>query len=556
VGRHTSTLRRLCGELLLGGLLLALCFWLLLPLPGEAQPASPAAHLLPTHFPWLSALWWPERLPWLVAALSHFAWLDIRGGQAAASNLAALILGVALLLLFLTARLCRRAARERLPHRALHVLLALLCLFTLLYGIGCVLLPASLTQEALLSGLWGHVALAYHLNPYLLAGADRVLAHDPLYLALWPGSFAAPQTLGPAWLDLTVPLSWLARDTPALVVLVFRLAGLGLHLLNALLIWAVLGRLKPELRLPGTLLYAWNPVFLLLGIVEMQAQLAVIFFLLLALLLLQHRLLQLSWVALLLAALIYPLCLLLLPLFLRPLARQARLLARRSRLFWWMGLLGVSVLVVTLAYAPYWPGPGMGGIAVHLRAVLWPAAMPGSLLAALQDLPFASWPPGALLLHHAHWMALLGVLVGGLLLLGVWVTDNLELALLFASWILLVLVLLFPLNLPWLILPSLALSVASSSRRTALLAHLLSAGSLLAYALAFWPAHRGSLALITLGLPALIWGWLLFFVSTWQMTHHGEEEVHAQQRRRRPGLSRPSWPTRPAAWPTRPGQQR
>jgi hypothetical protein len=543
--------------LLLGGLLLGLCFWLLLPLPGEAQPASSAAHLLPALFPWLPALWWPGHLPWLVTALSHLAWLDVRGGlPAAASNLAVLVLGMALLLLFLTARLCRQAARERLSQRAMNVLLALLCLVALLCGICCVLLPAALTQEALLCGLWGHVALAYHLNPYLLAGADRLLARDPLYLALLPGSFAAPQILGPAWLDLTIPLSWLARDTPALVVLVFRLAGLGLHLLNALLIWAILGKLKPELRLPGTLLYAWNPVFLLLGIVEMQAQLAVIFFLLLALVLLQHRLLQLSWVALLLAALVYPLCLLLLPLFLRPLAREARLLARRSRFFWWTGLLGVSVLVVTLAYAPYWPGLGAGGIALHLRAVFWPDAMPGSLLAALQNLPFASWPPGAVLLHHAHWMALVGLLVGGLLLLGMWVTDTLELALLFASWILLALVLLFPLNLPWLILPSLALSVASSSRRTALLAYLLGAGSLLAYGLAFWPARWGGLALITLGLPALIWGWLLFFVSTWQMTHHDEEEAHAQQRRRRPGLSRPSWPARPAAWPARPERHR
>lgn len=554
-GRHAPLLRRLCCELLFSGCLLGLCFWLLLPLPGEAQPASSAARLLPRLFPWLPALFWPGHLPWLLAAFSRVSWLDVQGGQpAAVSNLAVLLLEMALLLLFLTTRLCRRAAAARLPHRAMNLLLALLCLFALLFGLCFLLLPGQFAQEALLSGLSGRAALVYHINPYLLTRASGALARDPLYQALLPGSLVAPQTMGPLWLDITVPLSWLGQESPALVILVFRSFALCLHLLNALLIWAIVGKLKPELRLPATLLYAWNPLFLLLGIVEMQAQLAVIFFLLLAVVLLQHRLLQLSWVALLLAALLYPLCLLLLPLFLRPLGRETRLLARGSRFFWWTGLLCVSALVVTLAYAPYWPGLGAGGIAVQLRAALWPDTMRDSLLAALHDLPFASWPPAAWILDQSHWVILPGLLVGGLLLLGVWVTDNLELALLFASWILLALVLLFPVSLPWLVLPSLALSVASSSRRTALLAHLLSAGALLAYGLAFWPTHWSGQALVTIGLPALSWGWLLFFGSTWQMAHHEEEVVHAQQQRRRPGLSRPSWPSRPAAWPSRPGR--
>src|SRR5262249_32773300 len=42
-----------------------------------------------------------------------------------------------------------------------------------------------------------------------------------------------------------------------------KLLGLGAHLANAALIWAILGRLAPERRLLGTLLYAWNPLCLL-----------------------------------------------------------------------------------------------------------------------------------------------------------------------------------------------------------------------------------------------------------------------------------------------------
>jgi len=558
--RRASTLRRVAGELVLVGLLLGLCFWLLFPLPGRAQPASPAAHLLPGLFPWLLQLSWLPHLPWLVAVISRVSWLDVGSGAGGAppavSNLALVLLGVALLVLFLGARCCRRAARERLQGRSMGLLLALLCLFSLLFGVFCVLLPGSLTQETLLAGLYGRVILAYHVNPYLLNGSVGLLVRDPLYLALPQGTFAPPQGLGPLWLDLTVPLSWLARDNPALVLLNFRLFALALHLLNALLIWSILARLKPEIRLAGTLLYAWNPVILLLGIVEVQSQLAVIFFLLLAAFLCQRRSLQLSWVALLLAALVQPLCLLLLPLFLRALARELRLLGRGGRFFWWAGLLCISALVVVLAYAPYWSGLGGGGLALQLRAAFWPDTMQDSLLAALSGLPFASWPPVAWVLDQTHWMILLALVVGGLLLLGVWITDNLELALLFASWILLALALLFPLSSPWLILLPLALSLASSSRRTALLAHLLSMGALLAYCLAYRPEPWGAQALITLGLPALIWGWMLFFVSTWQMAHPDEEEAQAHQPRRRPGLSRPSWPSRPAAWPSRPGWRR
>jgi len=536
-----ARLRRLCCELVLGGLLLGLCFWLLFPLPGEAQPGSPPAHLLPALFPWLPALFWPARLPWLLAVVSHVSWLDLRQ---APGNLMMLVLGVALVLVVLVARRSQRAVPERLPERSMGLLLALLALLTSVFGMCFVLLPGGLTQETLLSGLAGHAALVYHINPYLLAGAGGALAHDPLFQALAPASLATPQIMGPLWLDITVPLSWLARDDPAMVILVFRLAGLCLHLLNMVLIWAMVGKRKPELRLVGTLLYAWNPVFLLLGIVELQALLAVVSFLLLAVVLWQHRLLQLSWLALLLASLIEPLCLLLLPLFVRPLAREMRLEMQRSRIFWWAGLLGMCALVVGLAYAPYWQGAGAHGIALAVRAALWPQVGSDSLLTALRGLPFASWPPAAWILDQGHWMLLPGVLVVGLLLLGIWVADTQQLALLFASWIFLALVLLFPLNLPWLVVPSLALSMASGSRRTAVLAHLQSTGLLLAYALAFWPVHWSGQALITIGLPVLIWGWSLFFASTWQMTHHDEEEAHAHLQRKRPGLSRPSWPQR------------
>ncbi|HXR65873.1 MAG TPA: hypothetical protein VN729_08115, partial [Ktedonobacteraceae bacterium] len=186
----------------------------------------------------------------------------------------------------------------------------------------------------------------------------------------------------------------------------------------------------------------------------------------------------------------------------------------------------------------------------HLGAVFWPDGAQSSLLVALSKLPFATWPPAAWLLTPYHWLVPLAVLIGGLLLLGIWITDNLELALLFSSWIFLALFIFLPVNTPWLILLPLVLALASSSRRTALLAHLLTAGALLAYCLAYWPNHWSGQALVTIGVAALIWGWTLFFLSTWQMTRH-EDEDEEQSTRTRLSLTRPSWPLRPTAWPIR-----
>jgi hypothetical protein len=550
--RRVSTTRRVSFQLLLSGLLLGLCALLLYPLLGEH---ASAAQLLPTLFPWLPALFWTARFPFLLTAISRVSWLDLKGGSpVAAANLALIVLGVALALLFFTARACQRAVPGRSQKGPMRFLLLQICFFTLLLGALFVLLPGGTSQETLLSGLYGRLILIYHVNPYL--ATPGLLAHDPLYRVLPPGSFVSPLA-GPLWLDLTVPLAWVTGGNPAFVLLGFRAAALCLHLFNTLLIRAILTKLKPEIRLGGTLLYAWNPALLLLGVSEMHTDLAVIFFLLLGALFFQHRSLLLSWICLLLATLINPLCLLLLPLFLRALARETRMLSRGRRALWWFALLIFSALVIVLAYAPYWSSLGAGGIALRLRAVFWPDSARSSLLVALRTLPFVNWPPAAWLLTPHHWMILPAFTAGALLLLGIWIVDTLELALLFGSWIFLVLVLLLPVSSPWLIVLPLTLALASSSRRTALLAHLLTAGMLLAYGLALWPARWDGQALVTLGLPALLWGWALFFLSTWEMTHReSEEAAQAPQSRGRLGLSRPSWPSRPAAWPSRPGSRR
>jgi hypothetical protein len=548
-------MRQVSLSLVLLGLLLAGVYWLLFPLIGIAQPASVAARTLPGAFPGMSHVLWTKQFPVLVSLISSIALFDLHSGSpASAANLLLCLSGVAFLFLFLAVRACQQAVRARLQQGPMLVLLGLICLGTVLFGLFFLFIPGNLSPEILLSGLDGRLVLVYHVNPYL--ASLSVLAHDPLSHLLTPGGSFIASSSGPLWLDMAVPLAWLTQGNSALLLLAFRAFGLGVHILNALLIWGILAKLKPETRLTGTLLYAWNPAFLLLGVSESPEHLTIIFFLLLGTFFLQRRSLLFSWVALLLAALISPLCLLLAPLFLRVLAQETRARARGGRTLWWLTLVLLSTSVIALAYAPYWSGLGMNGIALHLRDVFWPHGAQHSLLTALSTLPFASWPVAAWLLTPQHWLLLPALIIGLLLSLGLWIADTLELALLFSSWIFLALVLLLPEGSPWLILLPLALSLVSASRRTTLLAHLLTAGALVAYSLDLWSAHWDAQALVTLGLPALAWGWALFFVSTWQMVHHDEEQLVAPPARKRFGISRPSWPSRPTSWPSRPGRGR
>jgi hypothetical protein len=544
--RH-SPLRRALPLLFLYGSLLGCCFWLAFPLLYDAMPDSIAAHSLTTAFPWLSRLFWTNGVPFLVAALAHVSWLDLHTNPAqAAGSLLLILLGMAFFLLFLAMRVCQYAVRKRVERTAALWLLGLFWLFTLLFGALFVFLPGGSSQDILRSALYGRLISVHHVNPYLASA--NLLASDSLYRALPPG--VAP-TSGPLWLDLTVPLTFFTQGKLILVLMVFRLAGLFLHLLNILLIWAILSKLKPEARLTGTLLYAWNPALLLLGISEMNPDSVVIFFLLLSIFFLQRRALLVSWICLLLAALINPFCLLLAPLFLHTLAKETRTLAGGRRALWWMGWLFFSALVLVLTYAPYWPGLGIGGIAFHLRKVFWQDTAQHSLLAALGQLPFAAWSPVAWILTPHHWLIIPALVIGILLLLGTWIAENVELSLLFGSWIFLALAILMPIGSPWLILIPFVLTLASSSRRTALLAHLLSIGSLVAYYLLLWPGTWGGQALVTIGLPLLIWGWTLFFLSTWQITHPENEEIELASRTHPLlSISRPSWPSRPSAWPS------
>src|SRR6266516_7782485 len=133
------------------------------------------------------------------------------------------------------------------------------------------------------------------------------------------------------------------------------------------------------------------------------------------------------------------------------------------------------------------------------------------------------------------------VIVGCLLLLGLWLADDVEFVVLFSSWVLLALLVLLPAYWPWSVIVPLALVLCSASRRTILLTQLLTLAAMGSCCFWFWQPTWSSQALVTVGLPLLVWGWILFFTSTWEIAHAREPESFVNQPKKR-GLSHPSWP--------------
>ena len=546
VAKKQQPARGAIWKLITLGLLLSLLSLALYPLFEGAIPDHEAAkQALSGLFPWLAHLFWTAWPP-AMRAIDHLAIFNL-STPTGFVNLLLVGLALAFALQLIAAQVGRRAARERLLHRDTSRFFWTILLLTALLSVIFLFAPAVMWPQVFLYGLYGRMVTVFHVNPY--GGSHTILSSNLLYSVLTTRQ-VGPAPYGPLWLDVTLPVTLLARDSVANVLISFRLLGLLVHLANTILLWQILGRLRAERRIAGTLLYAWNPVILLLGIAEMHYELVVILCILLASYFYKRRAFLLGWVCLLLAALMSPLCLLLLPLFFPVLWKETRGMQGGPRALWWLLLVGLSLVIAGLAYYPYWPGQGSAIITTQLRQAFIPDTAINSLDAAIQHLRLSAHAI-AWIAAPLTWNILTAIVAGSLLLLGIWLVDNLELALLFAGWVLLAVFTLSPQSWPWGVLLPLTLAICSSSARTILLAFLLTIGAALSYL--FWLGNDvwAGQALVTIGLPLLIWGWGFFISSTWHMTRGGNsEQVPAVKAANRPRLSRPSWPGRPT-WPGR-----
>ena len=540
------TIFQLCVLGVILELLLLAQYPLLASITREGNAGQLVQQALPGVLPWLPSLYWTNAFPALSRLLSNVSWLNISDNTTGADVLLSFLLlvlasGVALI----ASRLGGRVIQERLSRVNKVLLFWLILLGTGVFGLTMLVAPIGLTvfsQDMFTYGLYGHMVAVQHVNPYgVQPNAQDIL--QPLV------GIKATTPYGPIWTDISVLLELIARiskNSIASTLLVFRTLGLLAHLLNVVLLWTILTRAKSEMRLSATLLYAWNPLILLFGIAEMHQEIVLVCIILAAIVLFQRNSPAIGWVFVLLASLLNFLWLPLLPLFFRLMLRQSRILRMGHRLLWWSGILLISLVVIILSYAPYWHAIGIAGIAAQIQRTFLQDTPTNSLDAALLHLPVTS----AWLTSPHHWSFFVLSLASLLLLLGLWIADTLELVVLVSGWLLLVLGVLLPVYWPWYLIAPLVLALCSTNRRTILLATLLSAASLLSYYWLLASTWAGQ-ALVTIGMPLLIWGWILFFSSTWQMTHGQEEKKPVEARMQRfIDRSRPNWFSRPS----RPGR--
>jgi len=523
--------------LLVFGVLLELTYLALYPMllvitgtgSQASQQVQQVQQALPTLFPWLPHLYWTNAfpaVPHLLATVPLLNLLDVHTQNLAATLLATLLLLFAMLLILLASKVGNRTLRiQPFPVTSRFIIMLLL---TALFGITMVVSPASLnafSQEMLASGLYGRMIAFHHVNPYSVA--PTAFPQDILQSLL---GLKSTTNFGPAWLDTSFGIMLLAGESIANVLLDFRLLALFAHLANAILIWSITGQLKPHLRLSLSLLYAWNPLILLFGIAYMHQEIVLVFFVLLAIFFFQRNSPTLGWVFAVVTALINLLWLPLLLLFFRYMLHESRILRVNQRILWWAGMVITSIIVIVLAYAPYWHAAGFGGFVTQLHSVFLPDGATNSLDASLLNLPIAvhlSW----LLAPHRWSLLVLGIMML-FLLLGLLLADTLELVILFSCWLLLILVFLSPTYWPWYALGPIALAICSTHRRTLLLTTMLTIGTFLSFYFLLTTPWSGQ-ALVTIGLPIILWGWILFFSVTWQMIGERNERERKLERTQR-----------------------
>lgn len=534
----------LCGIGLLIELLTLALYPLLVNATYGTGGKNATSQALTGLFPWLVRLYWHPS--WAAAAwfFARIPWLNPTT-PAGNANVFALLSGLAFVLSLLAAHMGNRVSRKRLERADVRLLFCVVAGFTVLFGITYLFAPGGMTQDIFLYGLYGRMVAVYHVNPYAVSLAS--FPHDIMQQALVKGS-GGTSPFAPAWIDFCIPVVLLARASIANVLLGFRSLGLIAHVLNSALIWLILAKLRPQTRIAAMLFYAWNPLVLLVSVAGMHVEVVVLLLILCAVLFFQRNLPLLAWAFVVLSVLTNLFCLLLVPLFFRQLSKDARTMVAGRRLLWWLPVVVITALLIFLAYVPYWSNWGLSGLGASFQHTFLQDSAINSLDAALLNLPIKLPPFIAWLAMPHHWTLFAAIAVACFLLLGIWLSDNLEFLLLFSSLIFLSLLLLLPIYWPEYTLIPLALALCSCSRRTILLAILLTAGAYLSYYFWLWQPVWPNQGLVTIGLPLLIWGWTLFFSSTWELFAANNQNVTQQTpgpRRGLSGFSRPSLPSRP-----------
>ncbi len=424
---------------LLGMLLCIVAFevcWLMSVAPLQRLANAP----LMTHLPLSSFLeTWGAWLPTDLHLLKHAA-----ASQVSTNTLEFLLLMAVAFFIYGLSALLLRFQPSGMKNI---IVLSLIWIGAIVAGLILVCTPAMLSHDLFIYADYGRIMTVYRSNPYFVTPA--AVSHDAITrLDDWRYVTAA---YGPLWLYICSFLALVLKANAVRYIFAFRFLGLASHLLNTLLVVAILrmaGR-SPRTRLLGAWLYAYNPLALLESCLGAHNDTLMVSLMLLGVCLSlwaeRRNFMQLSY---LLPMLAFTLSVLikfttapLVLFFLVLLARKTLFgtstdslssqQVRKSR--WRTVLLRVLIasvacgLTVLMLYLPFWLGHNM--VTIVLSFVSPPSAnyAENSILRALDEwiklhgMPAsASWSylPVYLLSQHAFWSVVNSLVLAASLLIG------------------------------------------------------------------------------------------------------------------------------------------
>ncbi|HLZ56988.1 MAG TPA: hypothetical protein VKR06_08575 [Ktedonosporobacter sp.] len=130
---------------------------------------------------------------------------------------------------------------------------------SLFFGLTLLLQPLLLSDDVFTYIFSGRILAIYHADP--MNTAPKQFPADP-YLRWVILGRNTPNIFGTLWLWVSSRLAILSAS-PWVTLLLFKGLELLAHLVNGALVWSILDRIAPDRRVPGTLLYLWNPLALI-----------------------------------------------------------------------------------------------------------------------------------------------------------------------------------------------------------------------------------------------------------------------------------------------------
>jgi hypothetical protein len=323
--------------------LLTLTLWLTFLALGivlHTPPPAGAPGLLAAQPPgFLAAL---NPIPWLAQHLSLSNQTTLR-----------LVLILLLLLSFWLYRLALRRARHS-PRPLLG--LPGLVVGLLLLSLPLVLAPHLFSRDVYYYIVAGRMTALYGANPSIATPA--MFPQDPFLpqvAAIWQDR---PSDYGPVWTiasHATTLIGEALGGQPWHYLLSYKLLALSAHLFSTMLLWRLLGQLRPQQQVWGTLLYAWNPLALIEFAGNAHNEAVMLAFLLLGLWLACNQHWRLATLAMVAASLVKWIPLLILALYLLSLLRrQPTWPARLIRAAQLVPLLLLPPLVLVAPYPQGW----------------------------------------------------------------------------------------------------------------------------------------------------------------------------------------------------------